>query len=88
MKQARLLKQVTPELPSTAKITGMGATVQIAGLIRIDGTVDDIIVLSAPSPDLALAALTSLRQWRFSPTYVDGQAVEVVTVTDIHFHPR
>jgi len=65
VKQARLLKQVTPELPSTAKITGMGATVQIAGLIRIDGTVDDIIVLSAPSPDLALAALTSLGSGAF-----------------------
>jgi len=88
VKQARLLKQVAPAYPATATVAGMGASVQIAGLIRTNGTFDDIVVLSAPSPDLALATLLAVRQWRYSPTYVEGQAVEVVTVTDVHVHPR
>jgi hypothetical protein len=51
------------------------------------GNTESIIVLSAPTPELALATLSAVRQWRFSPTYVDGQAVEVVT-TDVLFHSR
>jgi outer membrane biosynthesis protein TonB len=88
VKPGRLLRQVAPEYPATAKIPGMGASVQIAGLIRTNGTFDNIVVLSAPSPDLALATLLAVRQWRYSPTYVNGKAVEVVTITDVRFHIR
>ena len=66
----------------------MGTGVQIAGIIRTNGTFDDIVVLHAPNPELALATLSAVRQRRYTPTYVDGQAVEVVTITDVRFHPR
>ena len=49
---------------------------------------DDIVVLDAPDPDSALATLVAVRQWRYSPTLVDGQAVEVVTNSVVRFHPR
>jgi hypothetical protein len=88
VKRARLLRQVAPEYPVSAKIPGMGVRVQIAGLIRTNGTFDNIVVLSSPSPDLALATLSAVRQWRYSPTYVKGEPVEVMTVTDVRFHPR
>jgi hypothetical protein len=34
--------------------------------------------LSAPHPELALAAARAVRQWRYSPVLLDGRAVEVV----------
>lgn len=86
---ARLLKHAAPEFPAGAKVVpGWETGVQIAGLIRPNGVLDDIIVLSAPNPDLAITTLLAVRQWRYSPTSVDGQPVEVVTVTDVHFHLR
>ena len=88
MKQARLLRQVPPQFPAGVKTPGMGSSVRIAGLIRTNGTFDDIVALSAPSPDVALATLSAVRQWRYSPTYVEGKAVAVMTITDVHFHPR
>jgi hypothetical protein len=88
VKPARLLKQVSPKYPVAVKSLGIGASVQIAGMISTNGTFDDIVVLSAPSPELALSTLLAVRQWRYSPTYVDGNAVAVVTITDVLFHPR
>jgi TonB family protein len=53
--------------------------------MRADGTLDDLVVLSAPSPDLGLAALYAVREWRYSPTLVDGRAVEVVFTVQVNF---
>src|SRR5262249_14948788 len=88
VKQARLLKHVAPKYTVSTSVAALGLSVQIAGRISADGVFDDIVVLSAPSPDLALATLSAVRQWRYSPTYVDGQAVETVTIADVHFHPQ
>jgi protein TonB len=36
-------------------------------------------------PGLAAAALDAVRQWRYQPTLLNGQPVEVVTAIDIRF---
>jgi len=86
VKQSRLLYQVQPAYPGKQWVLGM--RVQAAAVIRTSGVLDDMVVLSAPDPDFALATLMALRQWRYSPTYVDGQAVEVTTTIDLLLHPR
>ena len=37
------------------------------------------------NPGLALAALEAVRQWRYQPTLLNGQPVEVVTNIDVTF---
>jgi outer membrane biosynthesis protein TonB len=87
VKQARLLRQVAPALPATpVKALKMGVT--IAARIHADGKVDDLVVLFAPNEDFALATLAAVRQWKYSPTYLDGEPVEVVTTISVGFHPR
>ena len=61
---------------------------KVATLIRTDGWMDNIVVLDAPDPDFALATLMAVRQWRYSPTLLNGEAVEVVTTTVVNFHAR
>jgi TonB family protein len=45
-------------------------------LIGIDGTVRDVQV-SSGDPDLGSAATEAVRQWEFSPTYLNCTPVEV-----------
>jgi hypothetical protein len=86
--QSCAAKQVAQEWPKSVKLTGWEHGVRIAAVIRVDGSYDDIVVLSAATPDLAIGVLSVVRQWRSCPTYLDGKPVEVVTITDFGFHAR
>ena len=85
MKPARLTKKVNPVYPNTAKRSGVDADVRVSTVILPDGTLDDLVILSAPDEGLALAALLAVRQWQYSPTYLDGQAVEADLTIDVNF---
>jgi TonB family protein len=78
-------KKVKPVYPEAARRAGVGGTVKIATIILPDGTLDDLVVLSAPSGDLAVAALVAARQWRYSPAYRDGEGIETSLTIDIKF---
>jgi TonB family protein len=60
-------------------------TVRISMIIMPDGTVDDLVVLSTPNDDLAIAALMAVRLWRYSPAYLDGEASEANLTVDVNF---
>jgi TonB family protein len=82
---ARLTHKVPPIYPDSAKQLRIRGKVDIAATLRIDGTLDDLVVLSAPHPDLALAALLAVRRWRYSPTLFSGTPVEVFFAIDVNF---
>ena len=51
-----------------------------------DGTVSAVRVLSAQvHPDFAIAAVDAVRQWRFTPTLLNGEPVEVVMTVSVRF---
>jgi TonB family protein len=87
VKPAQVIKKVTPVYPNDARSTGLRGTVKVAAVILPDGTLNDLVVLSSPNANLALAALLAVRQWRYSPTYLDGQAVEANLTIDVNFEP-
>ena len=51
--------------------------VQLVARIGTDGLVKTIGVESAPAPEFAQAMVDAVSQWQFSPTYLDGKAIEV-----------
>ena len=53
--------------------------------IRTDGGIVGLTVLSTPDPTLADAAVDAVRQWRYQPTLLNGQPVEVVTTISVNF---
>ena len=61
---------------------------KVAALIRTDGWMDNIVVLDAFDPDFALATLMAVRQWRYSPALLNGEAVEVTTTMVVQFRPQ
>jgi periplasmic protein TonB len=81
---ASLVHRVEPEYPSIAKTIRLSGSVLLRAVIATDGEVHQIEVLSG-NPILAEAARAAVQQWRYRPTLLDGQAVEVETQITVNF---
>ena len=77
---------VHPVYPATMREAGREGVVPIEAIIGVDGTVTSLRVLSAQvHPDFAIAATDAVRQWRFTPTLLNGKPVEVAMRVSITF---
>ena len=81
---AFLIERVQPEYPTTAKIIHLSGAVQLRALIGIDGRVRHLVVVSG-NPILAQAAAAAVRLWRYEPTRLNGEPVEVETQITVNF---
>ena len=82
----RKIKDVRPTYPASMREAGLAGVVPIEAIIGRDGTVSSVRVLSAQvHPDFAIAAVDAVRQWRFTPTLLNGVAVEVVITVKVTF---
>jgi TonB family protein len=82
----RKIKHVAPQYPSSMRDAGREGVVPLEALIGRDGLVHSVRVLSANiHPDFAVAAADAVRQWRFDPTLLNGQPVEVTMTVTITF---
>jgi protein TonB len=70
--------------PPLARQTRISGTVRLHAIIAKDGTVQQLEVLSG-HPLLVQAALDAVRQWRYQPTLLNGEPVEVDTTVDVIF---
>jgi Carboxypeptidase regulatory-like domain/Gram-negative bacterial TonB protein C-terminal len=70
---------------SIAALEGRPGVVQIRGLIGEDGLPSGLIVSSATSPELALAALTAVRQMRWEPARLRDVPVTTSMTMEIRF---
>ena len=77
---------VKPIYPVSMRSAGREGQVPLEAVIAADGSVSYVRVLSAQvHPDFAIAAADAVRQWRFTPTLLNGQAVEVVMTVTVQF---
>ncbi|HZQ55710.1 MAG TPA: M56 family metallopeptidase [Bryobacteraceae bacterium] len=83
--ESNLIRKVQPVYPPSAKAAGVQGTVTIEAVILKDGTPASLDVLSSPSDDLSESALEAVRQWRYRPTLLNGEPVEVVTDIQINY---
>jgi protein TonB len=81
---ARLQNKVSPVYPALARQTRISGTVRLHAIIAKDGTVQQLEVLSG-HPLLVQSALDAVRQWRYQPTLLNGEPVEVDTTVDVIF---
>lgn len=82
----KLIKRVLPLYPDMARRAGVSGDVVLAGIIRTDGALRNLKVVSG-SPLLREAALDAARQWRYSPYLLGGKPVEAETHITVSFHP-
>ena len=82
----RKVKDVKPVYPESMREAGLTGLVPVEAIIGRDGIVSSVRVLSAQvHPDFAIAAVDAVRQWRFTPTLLNGMAVEVVMTVSVRF---
>ena len=81
---AKLINKVQPVYPPLAKQARIQGTVRLQAIIAKDGSVVELQVLSG-HPLLQQAALDAVRQWRYQPTLLNQEPVEVVTTIDVIF---
>ena len=83
----RKLVDVKPVYPVSMRAAGRDGVVPIEAIIGRDGTVTTVRVLTAQvHPDFAIAAVDAVRQWKFSPTLLNGAPVEVVMNVSVTFN--
>ena len=82
--QASLINRVNPVYPPLARQTRVAGTVRLHAIISKQGTVQQLEVLSG-HPLLVQSALDAVRQWRYRPTLLNGEPVEVDTTIDVIF---
>lgn len=86
IKAPRKLTHVGPEYPAAMRDAGLEAVVPIEALISRDGTVASVRIVSADvHPEFARAASDAVSQWKFSPTLLNGEAVEVRMSVSVRF---
>jgi TonB family protein len=86
VQQANLIHEVRPEYPEAARQAGIEGTISLEAIIGKDGTVVNHRVLNTlADPSLAKAASQAVKQWRYQPTLLNGEPIEVVTTITINF---
>src|SRR5437660_6018364 len=79
-----LLRRVNPTYPPLARQTRISGTVRFHVTITTEGSVQDLQVVSG-HPLLVQSATDAVRQWKYQPTLLNGQPVEVDTTIDVIF---
>lgn len=83
--EAQLISRVEPRYPPLAVQTRQSGTVVLHAIISRDGRINALEVVSG-SPFFVQAALDAVRQWRYRPTLLNGEPVEVETTITVVFH--
>ena len=79
-------RDARPIYPAAMRAAGREGVVPIEAVIGVDGAVTSVRVVSAQvHPDFAIAAADAVRQWRFTPTLLNGAPVEVVMTVTVTF---
>lgn len=84
MEQAKWIFHPNPEYPPLAKMARIQGSVRLEAVISKDGTIQDLKVLGG-HPLLVKSALDAVSRWRYQPTLLNGEPVEVVTEIDVNF---
>jgi protein TonB len=82
--QGLLIYKVIPTYPMVAQASRTSGTVILQATISRTGTIENLRVVSGPAL-LQQAAREAVKQWRYKPYMLNGQAVEVETTVNVQF---
>jgi len=79
-----LTYRIEPGYPTLARQARIQGTVVLTAVIDKDGNIENLQLVSG-HPMLAPAAIAAVKQWRYKPYLLNGQAVEVETTITVNF---
>jgi TonB family protein len=84
----RLLREVKADFTEDARQRGIAGDVILEIVVRRDGSVGDVKILQGLGGGLNDRAVQAVRQWRFTPAYRQGAAVDVIVEVAVEFKLR
>jgi periplasmic protein TonB len=82
--EAALIYKVQPLYPAIARAIHLAGTIRLRAVIAADGSVRRVDVISG-NPLLVQPAVAAVREWRYRPTRLNGEPVEVETLITVNF---
>jgi TonB family protein len=83
----RKLLHVAPVYPPSMRDAGLEGLVPLEAVIGRDGSVTSVRIVSAQvHPAFVKSAVEAVRQWKFEPTLLNGEPVEVVMTVSVRFN--
>ena len=82
VQSALLIHRVEPSYPALPRQLRREGRVELHAIIAVDGSIQSLEVLSG-DPLFIGSALDAVRQWRYRPTILNGQAIEVDTLITV-----
>jgi protein TonB len=82
--EAALIYKVQPSYPAIARAMHLAGTVRLRAIIASDGSVRQVDVISGNAL-LVQPAVAAVREWRYKPTRLNGEPVEVETFITVNF---
>ncbi len=82
-----VVREVQPVYTQAAMDAGIEGDVLLTGVVRPDGTIDQIDIVESLDAEFGLdeAAVEAATQWRFEPGTVDGEPVSVEVTLEFRF---
>jgi TonB family protein len=84
LRKAKLIEGVQPKYPEEALKSRITGTVELHVVFEKGGTVRLVEVISG-HPLFAEAAVDAVRQWKYPPTRLNGEPIEVDTLVSVRF---
>jgi TonB family protein len=82
--QAKTIHQVPPVYPSAARNQHIQGTVVLHAVINYDGSINALQLVSGPL-ELAQSAMDAVKLWRYQPTLLNGERVQVDTTISVTY---
>jgi TonB family protein len=86
VQMAKLMRKNDPVYPADLQAQGIEGTVVLSAIISKDGTALSLRPQNtAVAPAFVNAAMDAVSQWRFQPTLLNGEPVEILTIITVDF---
>lgn len=82
LEPAMLTHRVEPQYPTLMRQIHRAGRVELRAIIATDGTIKSLEVVNG-DPGFIQSALDAVTQWRYRPTILNGQAVEIDTFVTV-----
>jgi protein TonB len=84
IKEPKRIQYLVPEYPELARRAGISGTVILEAVLDVNGRVQSVRVLKSVTL-LDEAAIRAVRQWRYTPTELNGVPVQVLMTITVNF---
>ena len=83
--QPEELDRVMPRYPMAARAASVGGRAVIRGIVRRDGTIDNVEIIKDLPYGLGDAAREAVSRWRFRPATYRGEPIDVYYTVTVNF---